>query len=86
MHEALFTLAALARQYGGQATCGEAVEVVADLDQVVEFVHAAAAGEQFAEGLRAAQQQQAEQDELRLDQLQGLVGALLPAVGAAAHH
>ncbi|MNR19974.1 hypothetical protein D3C85_1367930 [compost metagenome] len=53
---------------------------------VFEFMHAAAAGQQFIDGLRAAQKHQPGQDDLRRYQFQGLVDLVFPAVGAAAHH
>ena len=56
------------------------------LGHILEIVHALAAGQQFVEGLRAAQQQEAEQDDLGVHQLQLFFRALFPAVGAAAHH
>ena len=68
----------------GQATAGEAFQVVADLLDVVEIVQAVAAGEQFVEGLRTTQEQQAEQRHLWRHQFQALAQGVLPAVGAAA--
>ena len=86
MHVALLALPGATLQVHGQATAGEAFQVVADLLDVVEIVQAVAAGEQFVEGLRTTQEQQAEQRHLWRHQFQALAQGVLPAVGAAAHH
>lgn len=81
----VFPLAGLAWQVQGQAARDQALQLVLDLLGVVEVVQAVAAGQQFVEGLRAAQEHQAHQYQLRRHQLQRLVHPVFPAVGAAAH-
>ena len=75
----------LARQLQGQIPRYQTFQLVLDLLGVVEVVQAVTAGQQFVEGLRAAQEHQAHQHQLGRYQLQGLVYPLFPAIGTAAH-
>ncbi|MNE00774.1 hypothetical protein D3C80_931930 [compost metagenome] len=52
---------------------------------IFEVMHAPAAGQQFVDRLRATQEHQAKQHDLGRHQFHGLVDAMLPAVGPAAH-
>lgn len=61
---------------------GQALEVMTDVLGIGERGQALGAGQQLARGLRAAQQQQAEQRDLLVGQAEGLAGEVLVALGA----
>ena len=86
MHVAVFALTRAARQPHGHrgVVGGQAVELVAHIVEIVEAVQALTAGVQFGQGLRAAKQQQAQQDPLCCGHMQRRVEPVRPTLGAGA--
>ena len=86
MHIPVFPLSGLARNQQGQATGNQAFKLMHHLLGIFEVMHAAAAGQQLIDRLRAAQEQQSRQHHLSRHQFQCLVDPVLPAIRTAAHH
>ena len=82
----IFALPGLTWNQHRQPASNQALQLMQYLLGIFEIMHAPAAGQQFVDGLRAAQKQQSRQNHLRRHQFQRLVDLVLPAVGATAHH
>jgi hypothetical protein len=85
VHITVFALPRLAWQQAGQFAADQALKVMLHLLGIIKIMHTAAARQQFIKGLRPAQQQKAQQNNLRRNHFQPFISAVFPAISATAH-